>query len=95
MFNLIRDHHHAPFGFAVESHTLTQKEFDKVYSFISNNYCDSPAYQAKDGASPFLQGQDSGKKGRNNWVLIEFWSQNEARIQNWINLCNEYVWGKK
>lgn len=77
---------------AVESTTLTPEQHQKVVRFISANHYDDPAYRAKEGVNPFLQGsEDVCKPGPKNWVLIEFWSRDEEKIQQWINLLNQTV----
>lgn len=91
MFELIRKHRAHGMN-AVESHTLTPEQVDRVRDFIHVNYENHPFYKCKRVASPFLQGCDEHTDdGAVNWVLIEFWSQNEPAILECIRLLNGYV----
>lgn len=95
MFQLIKNHP-AHKMMAVERHDLTPEQVRLVRRFISANHRDDPAYQAKEGVSPFLQGCTDAFSGQcepgpSNWVFIEFWSAQEDRIQNWIKMLNEFI----
>jgi hypothetical protein len=46
------------------------------------NHMDSPFYKEKQGASPFLQGQDK------DWTLVEFWGRDYERYVDFLN--NEF-----
>lgn len=77
---------------SVEKSDLTREQAEKVRSFISANHYDDPRYQAKQGVNPFLQGYDyTPKPDGKNWVLIEFWSDNRQRIEEYVALLNQEV----
>lgn len=76
----------------VEKSDLTPEQATKVRNFILANHYDDPRYQAKSGVSPFLQGYDENPNGK-CWVLIEFWSDQEDRIKNYVDLLNKEVFG--
>ncbi len=84
MFERIKSIHDQ---WAVEAEGLDIREFEAARIFVSASHMDDPAYKAKTGAQPFLQGENQ----YDNWILIEFWSHDLERIDNYIKLLNEYV----
>jgi hypothetical protein len=42
------------------------------------------AYKAKQGVTPFIQSTNE----RDGWIMIEFWGNDQARIEAYIALLN-------
>ena len=102
MFELILNHtaHNMR---AIESHTLTAEQVQRVEHWVCANWSHHPGYQmkSKGGFNPFLQGMTPPyPSDRNNgWVLVEIWgARDEAKIpaiKEWIAAQNEHVFRKE
>lgn len=75
--------------FCVEALGLTVEQCQRVRAFVTNTYTPSVAYQAREGCGPFLQGYEES----HGWVLVEFWIDDPDRMENYVRLLNEWVFG--
>lgn len=73
---------------AIEASDMTADECRLLRGIVTNNWSDSPDYIAKQGASPFLQGYQEPSNGADGWCLVEFWSDDDAAIQRFVDHVN-------
>lgn len=52
---------------------------------VSINWSDSPFYQKKLKASPFIQGYNK----EDGWILVEFWGGSKSEIKKYVKFLNE------
>jgi len=75
------------------SHNLTRVECREVEALVRDNLMTSPVYKLKQECGVFLQGfQFPGLTEENDgWVMLEFWSDNNAAIDAFIELCEKSI----
>jgi hypothetical protein len=72
----------------LEIYPATEKQITFLRKAVTDNWIDSPFYQRKQKASPFLQGCT------NDFILIEFWYKDLDEIKNYVNFLKE-EWEKE
>jgi hypothetical protein len=73
----------------IEVSDLSSDQLHAIHTVMRNNIMDSDDYKMKSPANPFLQGyQAPSRNGRDGWVLIEFWTDNQEGIQAFVDYLN-------
>ena len=73
----------------IEAHDLSVEQAEKVQQIVCNQWMDSVDYRLKIPAAPFLQGYQAD--GHRSWVLVEFWSDDEAAKRNFVDYINQQL----
>jgi hypothetical protein len=74
------------------AHDLSLYQCQKLESIITDNYMLSYSYQLSQTCSPFLQGyREPLPNCENGWVFVEFWSQDTAAMQVYIDWINKIM----
>jgi len=71
----------------IEAHDLSVEQAEKIREIVCNQWMDSVDYRLKIPAAPFLQGYTAD--GHRSWVLVEFWSDDEAAKRNFVDHINQ------
>ncbi len=62
----------------------TERERGFIQRVIRANHMDDPAYHARRNCQAFLQGDSE------DWVLIEFWTDDLAECQRFVDYLNDH-----
>lgn len=73
----------------IQAHDLTLDECLLLRSIIINNYTLGEDYRNTRPSSPFLQGYEEPRGSLRGWVLVEFWTRNQAAVNATVNYINE------
>lgn len=74
---------------SIEAADMTVQECRLLRGIVTNQWSDSADYIAKVGASPFLQGYQEPSVRADGWCLVEFWSDDDAAIQRFVDHVNK------
>ena len=75
---------------AIQSGDLSKEECQLLRYIVCCNRLDSPHYKASQEAHPFLQCyQEPFYNEADGYVLIEFWTADRTKIDNFVNHINE------
>ncbi len=69
----------------IEAQDLPAWKIARVKQIVCNNYTPSEDYQKSYPAQPFWQGEDR------DWFLVEFWTADLEKIQEFISYVNEKI----
>src|SRR5690349_8456200 len=77
----------------ISGHDLTLAECRVVRAIVTNRYMESDDYILRQPTGAFLQGYEEPHDRANpdGWVLVEFWSDDLAAIQKFVNYINKQI----
>jgi hypothetical protein len=79
--------HNNTYCFQIENTTSEFQEF--IRSEVSRYCGDDEILKLKQDAQPFLQGDSD------DWIFVEFWTDDYDKIQKWIDYLNHQLSEKK